>query len=392
MNDVVVSERGPEVAAEETPFKPNPYTEILNRARVKSASVPAAGISLATDASASSIEPHSFGVSDPKKLLRTSGGSTPDGNSERGWTRLVLASITAALIGGIGIITRKKMSCEATDIEDGSALEKEPLLVVTEAKMPAKESFVEAKMPAKDPDRPKDSVAEAKMPAKESVAEIKMLAKDPDHPKESVAEVKMPAKENVAEVKMPAKDPDHLKKSVAEVKMPAKESVAEVKMPAKDRTISAPQLAMAAQFPSHPVTISGQVTSSTQGGSSTIEQEDNAVHDYKEAADAKRKWMRMVRKSRRERRQKRLHYLQRVQRMRLQRLKAARMQMERKMRADFGIGSDPMLEKRISQEKDDGMTPPRAFHGKDPHQVVSMMMRLLRIALQAFKRARERTR
>jgi hypothetical protein len=339
MNGVEVSERGPEVATEETPFKPNPYTEILNRARVKSAnsgrsslSVPAAGMSLPTDDLASSIEPHTFGASDPSKSLRTAANITPDANSERGWSRLVLAGVTAALIGGIGLITRKRMSCEDSednDIEGGTALEQTPLV---------------------------------------RVAEVKVPATDPFHPKDDALKTTPP--QSLAKVEMPANDAYHAK---------------------DDRTTSASQSVMASQFPSHQAIVSDPMTSFTEGGGFTIEQEDNLFHDQKEAADAIRKWMQMLRKNRRARRQKRNHSLQRMRRMRLQRLKAARLQMQRKMRADYGIANDPGLEKRISQEKDDGMTAPIAFYGRDPHQVVSMMMRLLRIALQAFKRARERT-
>merc|ERR1719401_2508018 len=117
---------------------------------------------------------------------------------------------------------------------------------------------------------------------------------------------------------------------------------------------------------------------------------ENVVHAQKEAADAKRKWLKMQRKLRRTRRHKQLQYLQRMRRMRLQQLKAARIQMKRKMQTDFGIDSDPGLEKRISEEKTEDATP-MLFVGRDPHRVLSIMMRLLRLLHRARRSRRGRT-
>merc|ERR1719401_3143951 len=116
---------------------------------------------------------------------------------------------------------------------------------------------------------------------------------------------------------------------------------------------------------------------------------ENAVHAQKEAADAKRKWLKMQRKLRRTRRHKQLQYLQRMRRMRLRQLKAARLQMKRKMQTDFGIDTDPGLEKRISEEKTEDATPMQLV-GRDPHRELTLMMRLLRLLHRAQRSRRVR--
>jgi hypothetical protein len=309
MNGVVVSERGPEVATEEKSFKLNPYTEVLNRARVKSVhspqnsiSVPAYGMPDFEDRGKARTEPQVIGVPNPKKLLRNTASinSADTEHSERGWGRLISGSVLAVLVAGIGLATRKKVVSKESDIETGAPHETTPLLT-----------------------------------------------------------------------EMPPQDPCHANDGFT---VKALQSITE----ARGASLQTSSV-------SDPVLVGG-----TEGEGSIEEQTFNPS-DQKEAADAKRKWMKMLRESHRARRQKRLGYLQRVRRMRLQRLKAARLHMKRKMQTDFGVANNPGWEKRISQDKDEENTPPRAFNGKDPRRVISLMMRLLRALLRARKNRRVRT-
>jgi hypothetical protein len=116
----------------------------------------------------------------------------------------------------------------------------------------------------------------------------------------------------------------------------------------------------------------------------------SALHDRREVADAKRQWMKMQRKIRRAKRHKRLQHLLSMRRMRLQKLRADRLQMKRKVQTDFGISSDPGLEQRIPQEKIENTTPMQV-EGRDARIARTLEMRLLRLAMRAW-RARGRTR
>jgi hypothetical protein len=334
MNDVVVAERGPELAEEQASFKLNPYTEILNRARVKSPhsthssiSVPADGMPQLENRDSGKTEPRDIGVHSSEKLLRSAPDDTS--NFKLGWG-LVAASIMTVLVAGIGLATRKKVDTKEFDIEGGTSHETTPLLITTEVKAPTPGGA------------PGGASGGAPAGAPEGFSES---AKVPHHPEHTAT---------TSAVQL-----------VTETQLPLPQTI----------------------FVVDPV-----VVRRAKEDKSTEEEKDIVLSDadQKEAADAIRKWMKMLRKNRRAGRHKRLRDLERMRRMRLQRLKAARLQMKRKMQADFG-GYDPGLEKRSSQEKDEAMTPPRDFQGNDPHKVVSMMMRLLRLLLRARRRVRERT-
>jgi hypothetical protein len=142
-------------------------------------------------------------------------------------------------------------------------------------------------------------------------------------------------------------------------------------------------------------TISDAVSTNehAQCGSFSEEQEYKAVSalpDRREAADAKRQWLKMQRKMRRAKRHKRLQHLLSMRRMRLQKLKAARLQMKRKMQTDFGITSDPGLEQRISEEKLEN-TSPMHNEGRDARIARTLEMRLLRLAMRAWRARGRRT-
>jgi hypothetical protein len=339
MNDVVVAERGPELAEEQASFKLNPYTDILNRARVKSTHSPHSSISVPADGMPQfeqqdngKTEPHDIGVPNSKKMLRSAPDDTS--TSESGWSRTVAASIMAVLVAGVGLATRKKVATKEFDIEGGASHETTPLLTTTEVAAPT---------PGGTPGgAPGDAAGGAPAGASEGFSEN---AKDTYHPKNAAT--------------------TRASQLVAEAQVPLPQTI----------------------FVSDPV-----VVRRAEEEESTEEQKDNVLNDVdrKEAADAIRKWMKMLRKNRRAGRHKRLRYLEKMRKLRLQRLKAARLQMKRKMQAEFGdhgLG----LEKRISKEKDATMTPPRDYQGKDPHRVVSMMMRLLRLLLRSKRKVRERT-
>jgi hypothetical protein len=342
MNDVVVAERGPEVATEGNSYKANPYTEVLNRARVKSArspqssiSVPADGMSLPTD-DKDFAEPQVAGVPNPKKLLRSAANITPDDtyHSKGVWGRLIAASVLSVLVAGIGVASRKKIASKADDTDDGATQEATPLLIGAEVKAPAKEPW-----------RPKDDPA-------------------PTTPQP----VNLPA-----EIASPPKD-------ALPTAMAAVPAVAEIQTLVPEQRI----------IVSDPV-----VTCDAKGDSITEERQDDLFEiapdpkDCKEAADAVRKWLKMVQKDKRARRHRRLQLLQKMQKIRLQRLKAARLEMKRKMQADFGANNDPGIETRISQDKHEANIAPRT-HYKDPRKMLSVLLRLLRSMLRAKKIWRER--
>jgi hypothetical protein len=319
MNGVVVSETGPEIAGEESSFKLNPYTEILNRARVKSVhspqnsiSVSASGLPDYKDPHHGQMEPDVIGIPNPKKLLRSAADIPPEDrnpHSKEGWGRLVSGSIMALLVAGVGLASRKKTACRENDIEGGVLHEATPLLM-------------------------------------EARAESEVLAKGPYHLKDTTS--------TTSKFQL-----------VTETRVASPQKIVDLDLP---------------------------VVRGEEGGSAVEEKEClfNSC-DQKEAADAMRKWMKMLRKNRRARRQRRLHKLQRMQRMRLQRLKAARLQLNRKMKMKFGAANDPGLEKRISQEKHEKTKPQRTVFGKDAKRALSLMMRLLRIMLRAFNKKGVRT-
>lgn len=159
-------------------------------------------------------------------------------------------------------------------------------------------------------------------------------------------------------------------------------------------TMSTPPVLEARRSPHKAILVSSAVLMPrAEEDVSTEEEKDlvrSAMQNQKEAADAKRAWLKVLRNKRRARRQKRLLHFKAMKKIRLQRLKAARERTKRKMQIDFGIPPDPGLEKRNAQDRNEGSVPQRGFRAKDPHRQLSLAMRLLRITLRARRMRRVR--
>jgi hypothetical protein len=151
-----------------------------------------------------------------------------------------------------------------------------------------------------------------------------------------------------------------------------------------------PNVYATASLPEMPGTVPVPASYKKESADIIIEQENldfaSGIYIQKEAVDAKRKWMQMLRDKHRRRRHKRNQHLQRMRKLRLERLKAARLRMRQKMQALYGSVHDRGLETKRSKEKDDVNKPPNRFHWKDPRRVVSLMMRLLRKWLLAMRK------
>lgn len=158
-------------------------------------------------------------------------------------------------------------------------------------------------------------------------------------------------------------------------------------------TMSTPSVLEARRSPHKAILVSNAVLMPRAEEDVSTEEKDpvrSAMQNQKEAADAKRAWLKILRNKRRARRQKRLLHLKAMKKILLQRLKAARERMKRKMQINFGIAPDPGLEKRSAQGRNEGSVPQRGFRAKDPHRQISLAMRLLRITLRARRMRRVR--
>jgi hypothetical protein len=247
------------------------------------------------------------------------------------------------------------------------------------------------------------------------VAEQRVVVSDPVAKRKAKEEVKMPA-EDLVHPKVALPTPTtalppavEAQALVAEQMVVVSDPVAkgEVKMPAEDlvhpedalptpTTALPPAVETQALVAEQSFVVSDPVAKrKAKGESKTEERQDDLFEtapddkDCKKAADAVRKWLKMMQKNRRERRQRRLRLLQKMEKIRLQRLKAARLEMKRQMQADFGANNDPGLETRIGQEKHESTIAPRT-HYRDPRKMLSLLLRLLRAMLRATKTVRER--
>merc|ERR1719401_2610186 len=321
----------------------------------------------------------------PKKLRVAS--TTPDGtlHYNRRWGEFAafgsIMVLAAGITAGITLRARKNVADEEKDMQAAVPHDTTPLPVAAEIKMipgnvsPPNEASTT---------RSFHSVAQDTTPLP-IAAEIKMMPGNVSPPNEAFTMRSFPS---VAQDTTPLPIAAEIKVMPGDVSLPNEAfTMRSFHSVAQGQLASFQNAATSDPIVSDSMSVGcNEYTSATAEPKQSLE---NAVHAQKEAADAKRKWLKMHRKLRRTRRHKQLQYLQRMRRMRLRQLKAARLQMKRKMQTDFGIDTDPGLEKRISEEKTEDAIPMQLV-GRDPHRELTLMMRLLRLLHRAQRSRRVR--